>query len=194
MASYLPQSLIDSINANSKSNQPLIIVIKVFYNDKFFLNTNDTILKLESKAISVSLPGQDKILPEDIPILFKKHSQDASNENVCSYWAFHPSSERGWAQKGCKLNPVFKNESVLIVCSCEHLSHFGYLTNSGSSIKREYMTESEKMHDRILDVISRIGGTLSIMGKILTKLKLIKFKYLKVIFFRNIGNVCYRPN
>lgn len=190
VASFLPHTLINTIidRRENSDSKYLKIVIKVFINNKLFQQHTETHMKTNSRLISVSLPGESYFLPESLPIFLKKAYEFNSNENYCGYWEFHTSDRGGWLQNGCRLYREIKYDNTsLMVCKCEHLTHFGYLSGLGSNKKAR--TADEKLESNILRYITIICGSLSIIGIISMSLGNKIVKTIVDYFCRNIWNV-----
>lgn len=181
IASFVPDELLSRIdeihnleNVTTGSTEPMKIVIKVYYNDAIFKESNPvSSYKSQSKIISVSIPGHDQNLPLLLPIMFKKaQTVDISNVNVCGYWEFQPSGESSesseWMQQGCEFLGVSKYDEDLALCGCSHLTHFAYLI-MGTYIHdispgEDVIVTKFNAHSGALNAITLLGSTLSILG------------------------------
>ncbi|XP_037041277.1 uncharacterized protein LOC119078003 [Bradysia coprophila] len=148
VASFLPESVLVSI---LKMRPDAKLVFSIFYNDVLFQTVdNATYIKSDGKIIAVSVPGLKK-LPGWLPIYVKPES---SINDYCGYWDF--SSTDGWSETGCfraGQNPM----TNVVMCSCDHLTHFAYLLKGNSS-------HFEEIHLRSLQGITVLGCTLSLIG------------------------------
>ncbi|CRL06028.1 CLUMA_CG019410, isoform A [Clunio marinus] len=182
IASFFPQELLNRIdeihkldvNETNFSTEPVKIVVKVFYNDAIFRESNRvSSYKSQSKIISVSIPGHDENLPLLLPIMFKKsETTQQSDADVCGYWEFQPSgSSLGsseWMQQGCELLGISKYDENLALCGCSHLTHFAYLI-MGEFVHDvdpgpDVIVIENSVHTRALNTITLLGSALSIIG------------------------------
>lgn len=67
----------------------------------------------------------------------------------------------GWSGEGCHVVKS-KSSSGQTECSCNHLTHFAVLFDYGDDFK------VTKTDDKVLEILTYVGLTLSITGIILT--------------------------
>lgn len=160
VASFLPYDLLTDILAKLPKAK---IVISVFYNDVLFQAVdNVTYIKSDGKIIAVSIPGLDN-LPGLLPIYIKPN--DSIND-YCGYWDYDDPD--GWAETGCYR--VAQNPSTgIVLCVCDHLTHFAYLLKGNSS-------QLEEIHLRSLQGITVLGCTLSLIGIIGIYITAVQFR------------------
>lgn len=148
VASFLPNELLlDILTTNPDAK----LIFSIFYNDVLFQTfDNTTHIKSDGKIIAVSIPGLSQ-LPGFLPIYLQPED---SIDDYCGYWDFHDTD--GWSETGCLLtaqNPVTK----IVLCECDHLTHFAYLLKGSSS-------QLEEIHLRSLQKITVLGCSLSLIG------------------------------
>nr|XP_058969872.1 latrophilin-like protein LAT-2 [Pocillopora verrucosa] len=99
-------------------------------------------------------------LQENVILTFKNLKNDP-REKHCTFWSGLSESQDGFSKDGCHVVTSLSNTEET-VCSCNHLTHFGVLVDySGASVL------SQKYED-ILEIITYIGLSLSIIGMIPT--------------------------
>lgn len=180
-ATFFPIDLLDRIDEihnlespNSTIEEPLKIVVKIYYNDAIFKESSPvTSYKSQSKIISVSIPGHDQNLPLLLPIMFKKSSDSPKSEDdVCGYWEFQPngttSESSEWLHEGCQFLGTSKYDEGLALCGCSHMTHFSYLI-TGTYIHDIETDEDVRItqfsaHTQALNIITLLGSILSIIG------------------------------
>lgn len=164
VASFLPQQLLADI---LRVHPDAKLVFTIFYNDVLFQTTeNTTYVRSDGKIIAVTVPGLDQ-LPGILPIYIKPASEDHIAD-ACGYWDFNYVD--GWSETGCYLiaqSPL--NFSTIVLCGCNHLTHFAYLLKGNSS-------QLGEMHLRSLHGITLIGCTLSLIGIIGIYITAIQFR------------------
>ncbi|XP_077870058.1 adhesion G-protein coupled receptor G2-like [Saccoglossus kowalevskii] len=126
---------------------------------------------VNSRVISASIAGRQlknlkdpvkiTLLPVTIP------SEDVYDSTQCVYWDFDANNGYGdWSSEGCHFDHV-KNQRV--VCHCYHLTNFAVLMD----MQRKPM---ELIHMFALDVISRVGCLISVVGLLITMCTYIAFR------------------
>ncbi len=160
VASFLPINLLRDILV---TNPEAKLVFTIFYNDVLFQTVdNTTYIKSDGKIIAVSVPGV-KSLPDFFPIYVKA---DDSIDDYCGYWDYDNTD--GWSEDGCyrlAQNPTTK----IVMCVCNHLTHFAYLLKGNSS-------RLEDLHLRSLQLITVLGCTFSLIGIIGIYITAIQFR------------------
>lgn len=148
VASFLPNHVLLAI---LKVKPDAKLVFSIFYTDVLFQTVdNSTYIKSDGKIIAVSVPGLEK-LPGWLPIYVKAEN---SIHDDCGYWDF--GSSDGWSETGCFR--AGQNPSTnIVMCACDHLTHFAYLLKGNSS-------QFEEIHLRSLQGITVLGCTLSLLG------------------------------
>lgn len=150
LASFLSNDLIENLK------KPVKIVIIMYYTNRLYQeNTNEKTSKSGNKTISVSLPNHVNI-PSRIPLFLKKAKSDNFLPNPCGFWDFLRNE---WSTRDCQREGFSRYDKNLVICSCSHLTNFDHLLDN------ESMGET---HENALDIVSRVGGTFSIIGDIIT--------------------------
>ncbi|XP_055634874.1 uncharacterized protein LOC129774865 [Toxorhynchites rutilus septentrionalis] len=175
IASYIPRHLLEKIQQLNEhidvnttlAGSALRIVISIYFNDNIFKETtNGTILRSNSKIISVTVPGYSSDLPGELPIYFRNNDDQLVSN--CGYWEFEPvdaDSMPRWSYKGCSLARQLGNVSF---CKCSHLTAFSRLCmdiqnvdSRNPEVSQTLVIDSVKIS---LDIITAIGCALSVMG------------------------------
>ncbi|CAB3371523.1 Hypothetical predicted protein [Cloeon dipterum] len=115
--------------------------------DNLFKAKNEN-LTLNSKVLGVSLDGQHPWHQLKEPVIRLKFKPTNPSEGMlvkCAYWDIYNSD---WKTDGCTF---VGKEGDLDVCECNHLTHFGEIIGVSGD-------------DKILDIISIVGCSLSLFG------------------------------
>lgn len=175
VAAYVPRQLLekitllrDHIDENVTADEQIFrIVVSIYFNDNVFKETtNGTILKANSKIISVTIPGYSSDLPGVIPIFFRDH--DTNRTSSCGYWNFEPDDKDmmpKWSFGGCSLA---QQNDQLTLCKCSHLTPFSRLCMDIQHIESDGVLQKFIGEHTILalDTITAIGSALSLLGVI----------------------------
>ncbi|TMW48275.1 hypothetical protein DOY81_006645 [Sarcophaga bullata] len=167
LASFLPASLwlkLESTFPLSASTP--VIVFKVYAHDGLFVEQN--LLRSRkpfSRILSISLPGFEGQLPENLPFILhnnnRLHNVQPNENTGCGYWNYSTWISNGVATGG----NYAKVNNDLILCSTSHLTQFSYLIGGGfrqNDLSDEILVTA--VHQKALDIISLIGCTLSLLG------------------------------
>lgn len=148
VATFVPQSLLKHIKA-------VKIVITIFKKSILFEKPQTL---LQPAVVSVTIPDTDTDLTEMLPIIFKTSGKPSGE--YCTYYAY--SDETPWKNYGCTL---LKSTSRHVACGCTHLTYFSYsMINHMSEDVRGPRTIEHKRHAETLNLITIIGGSLSLFG------------------------------
>ncbi|KAJ9594166.1 hypothetical protein L9F63_014422, partial [Diploptera punctata] len=127
--------------SNLTSNNNSKIQFAFFNDDAAFIEKGQTI---NSRIISVNADTTNSV-----DILFK--SWNSTGEKRCVFWDFNKNGG-GWNDSGCELVPSpSKNHDM---CRCTHLTHFAEIISPPGNTDP----------DIVLDVISLVGCSLSLLG------------------------------
>uniref|UniRef100_A0A1A8JSA3 Adhesion G protein-coupled receptor L3 n=1 Tax=Nothobranchius kuhntae TaxID=321403 RepID=A0A1A8JSA3_NOTKU len=136
-----------------------------------YLSTENASMKLGSEALAtnysviVNSPVITAAINKDAnkvylsdPVIFTiKHLQQ-SEENFnpnCSFWSYSKKTMTGyWSTQDCRLLSTNRTHTT---CSCTHLTNFAVL------MAHVDVTNSEPVHDMLLDVITWVGILLSLV-------------------------------
>ncbi|XP_058826204.1 uncharacterized protein LOC131686081 [Topomyia yanbarensis] len=172
IAGYVPGGLLENIkllnkqmNVTSTVNSELRIVISIYFNDNLFKETdNGTILRSNSKIISITVPGCGSDLPGDLPIFFR--DANSSWNGSCGYWDFKQNEVNNmpkWSFRGCKLA---QQNGSLSLCKCSHFTPFSRLITDiqyieSLGVSQHFIGDQANV---VLDIITSIGCCLSLLG------------------------------
>ncbi|XP_061398139.1 uncharacterized protein LOC133333844 [Musca vetustissima] len=169
LASFIPQRMWQHLMVHlSLSQRSPVIVFKVYAHDGLFVDSN--ILRMRkpfSKILSISIPGYEDALPENLPFLLRQHSTaatsfDTNPNSGCGYWNYST-----WTSGGVQTTSesASAHHIPLVLCYTSHLTQFSYLI--GGSFKQNDLTDEiliTSVHMEALDIISLIGCSLSLLG------------------------------
>ncbi|VVC94885.1 unnamed protein product [Leptidea sinapis] len=168
IATWIPHEVIENlINKRNDSEgifsnlEDVRIIITVFKNDAVFQEIDSNNLVINSRIISVAIPGLITNLENPITLIFKSVN-NLFYKRSCGYWDFNiregNSVPGHWSEKGCYLVQAVNHTTV---CECYHLTHFGQLINIRE--RREEDSNIPK-NTKTLNIISLIGSFLSLSG------------------------------
>ncbi|XP_055377894.1 uncharacterized protein LOC129609797 [Condylostylus longicornis] len=181
VASFFPESLwnrigeIDYLANNTRVIESIRpkIVIKIYRNDALFIENREiTNFKVNSKIISISIPGYSNKLPDTLPIFMRDYQyEDINNETGkntkhCHYWNYG-----NWENDGIrfvrKTHHNIANETIIMECGTLHLTPFAFLVGGtyNLSVSTDDVTITP-IHEEALDIITLLGCSLSIIGVI----------------------------
>ncbi|XP_031558808.1 adhesion G-protein coupled receptor D1-like [Actinia tenebrosa] len=141
-------------------------VLSIYYNNlEDILNKQEYIYTsnkygVRSKILSTSIQPKKNKLVKNATIGFKIPVSDPIPEKKCVFWEFATEKVKdpGWSSEGCTL---VKSTDQYVECSCNHLTHFAVLMQ----VKDDQLSSE---HQDILEILTYLGLTLSIIGCILT--------------------------
>lgn len=190
MAAYFPSTLLQRLDeilesavnitaaaqlpnppTTPRPRPPLRIIIKIYSNDNLFQENDDNEEDEEhvqdgmvsNKIISISVPGHSNDLPEMLPLIIKKGSNNVGRNDStfldgCYYWNYNK-----WQDDG-----VFSQSSdKLSLCNCTHLTPFAYLIGGviNTAEVSDYVLKTKvEQHQSALNIITFVGCTLSMVG------------------------------
>ncbi|XP_020706526.2 adhesion G-protein coupled receptor G2 [Athalia rosae] len=157
---------------NSTIDETPRIVVTLFYDDFIFTNElvglND---QVDSRVVSVSVPGYGANLPFPIPLLFRPLKGASQRTKTCAFWDFDyvgistVASESAWSDEGCVNSGRARDLSgELNVCLCSHLTHFAQLLFGYFPGPEEAGDPVSIRHGEALEVITVVGCVLSMIG------------------------------
>jgi hypothetical protein len=167
LAVYVPELILDQILNETENNiSDVFIITVVFYSDSLFVDDN---FDSTSYVISVTIPGYGSYLQSPISIVFR--SNKPSDRDQCGYWdnGKRLNSKKGhWSILGGNYCGKF-NDTSLHLCNFVHLTHFALLLMSDKkNVEDENATfvdlELEEYNDYVLNVITIVGCSLSVVG------------------------------
>ncbi|XP_071788134.1 uncharacterized protein [Asterias amurensis] len=176
-ASEVPKDVVASIQLPASileylppaiANAPLKISFIVYADDTLFqTGVKNLTSKVAGSVVSLAVEGVElKNLTDPVVIDFKTPT-NASEEDLdtiqCTFWEFGSEEDEAgsWSTDGCKRadKPTDK-----ISCECDHATNFAILMD----VKGQKRTEDGLSFTPALDIISQIGGALSVIALSLT--------------------------
>ncbi|XP_078689910.1 uncharacterized protein LOC144921116 [Branchiostoma floridae x Branchiostoma belcheri] len=182
-AIHIPPDLVDYLNTlpNRPERDIVRLTFTIFQNSRLFQTTAEPIedsrdtagyrRAVNSRVVASSVAGlsvRDLAIPIQTsfkPIVTDQHT----NNTECVYWDFGLSlGKGGWSTEGCWQN---RTEEGRVVCYCDHLTNFAVLMDiygQGNPLSAADVFA--------LDIISKIGCSLSIAGLSFTLLTAAVFR------------------
>ncbi|XP_071797061.1 uncharacterized protein [Asterias amurensis] len=163
----LPASILDHLPP-AIANASLKISFIVYADDTLFqTGVKNLTSKVAGSVVSLAVEGVElKNLTDPVVIDFKKPT-NASEEDLdtiqCTFWEFGSEEDEAgsWSTDGCKRANTTTDK---ISCECDHGTNFAILMD----VKGQKRTEDGLSFTPALDVISQIGGALSVIALSLT--------------------------
>ncbi|EDV90816.1 adhesion G-protein coupled receptor G7 [Drosophila grimshawi] len=164
-ATYVPEQLWRQL----KERGATYLILKVYAHDGLFVETSQVRSRRpRSKVLSITIPGfEGEYLPQAMPLLLlnENHRQpDAlaiKTGSGCGYWNYTT-----WLSDGITTS---SGSDILrdpvIVCQTRHLTQFSFLV--GGSYRSNDLGEEilvTPLNERVLDIISIVGCSLSLLG------------------------------
>ncbi|EDW99182.1 adhesion G-protein coupled receptor G7 [Drosophila yakuba] len=164
-AAFLPENLWRQVNGRGAT----YLIFKVYAHDALFVETSlQRTRKPRSKVISISIPGlQSNLLSLPLPFLLRNENLRNPDSKAftfgsgCGYWNYET-----WSNEG-----VFTESSsdllkdAIIECHTYHLTQFAFLV--GGSYRTNDLGEEvliTPINEKVLDIISIVGCSLSLLG------------------------------
>lgn len=195
-AIILPRNISLHVAASEESeeqeadNQTLPLVFVVYRNDKLFqdseavetLEGTERRYQVNSEVIQASFRTEVHDLREPVKIYFKPRLP--GNDTKCVFWDYHAHGNRGgWSEEGCYSGG---REGDLHVCLCDHLTCFAELINYDKS------AGFSGPHAAVLDVITVVGCSLSLLGLLLVFFTFILFqRWRRPLSNKILVNLCF---
>lgn len=150
IATYLSATLLDQLQTTHDKINKIVVII--FNSDNLFQSGSaKTQQRADHMVISISVPELDtNNLPRKVSTFFRSSTLNYRNRDVCHYWNY--SDQLGWSRFGMLLSAIYKNN---VQCTSTHLTHFGHLL---------LHAQQSQSDERILDGITIIGCTISLLG------------------------------
>ncbi|XP_071797060.1 uncharacterized protein [Asterias amurensis] len=163
----LPASILDHLPP-AIANAPLKISFIVYADDTLFqTGVKNLTSKVAGSVVSLAVEGVElKNLTDPVVIDFKTPT-NASEEDLdtiqCTFWEFGSEEDEAgsWSTDGCKRANTTTDK---ISCECDHATNFAILMD----VKGQKRTEDGLSFTPALDIISQIGGALSVIALSLT--------------------------
>ncbi|XP_066023134.1 adhesion G protein-coupled receptor L4-like [Pocillopora verrucosa] len=161
------QASINVLSANFPKSVSL--VAGIVYKDLHELLDTDQLVRneagkatryLNSRIMAVAMDPKPEKLEANIILKFRNLKVN-ERKKTCGFWRGFNKSSEGFSGRGCYV-VASQSNSEETVCSCNHLTHFAVLLdyNGSSGLTGEDET--------ILEIITYVGLSLSIIGIILT--------------------------
>lgn len=126
------------------------IALAIFSDDRAF---QDPPRKANSRIVSINMVGAPQLQSEQyVEIVFRPWAE--MGDKSCVFWDFTLSGG-AWSAEGCAL--VTSATGVHDVCRCSHLTHFAEIISPPGM-------EMDPIHRDVLDIISVLGCSLSLVG------------------------------
>ncbi|XP_075148153.1 uncharacterized protein LOC142222085 [Haematobia irritans] len=168
VAAFVPNSMWQHLVTHfSLLQHTPVLVFKVYAHDGLFVESGTLrTRKPYSKILSISIPGYEGTLPENLPFLLRQQgSTNTKNPNTgCGYWNYST-----WTNGGVQttIEPENGKNNQLMLCYTNHLTQFSYLI--GGNFKQNDFSDEiliTSVHQEALDIISLVGCSLSLLGLI----------------------------
>ncbi|XP_034662752.1 adhesion G-protein coupled receptor G2 isoform X1 [Drosophila subobscura] len=169
VATFLPKQLWEKVNKLGAT----YLVFKIYAHDALFVEMSLTRSRRpRSKVISISIPEiRDRTLPESLPFLLRNENirepdaRSISTGSGCGYWDYSTWLVNGVTTTSSSSSDLLRDP--IIVCHTNHLTQFSYLI--GGSYRTNDLGEEvliTPLNERVLDILSIVGCSLSLMGLI----------------------------
>ncbi|BFF92346.1 adhesion G-protein coupled receptor G2 [Drosophila madeirensis] len=169
VATFLPKQLWEKV----KQRGATYLVFKIYAHDALFVEMSLTRSRRpRSKVISISIPEiRDHALPESLPFLLRNENirepdaRSISTGSGCGYWDYSTWLVNGVTTTSSSSSDLLRDP--IIVCHTNHLTQFSYLI--GGSYRTNDLGEEvliTPLNERVLDILSIVGCSLSLMGLI----------------------------
>ncbi|PIK44969.1 putative G-protein coupled receptor [Apostichopus japonicus] len=127
-------------------------------------------------VLSVSVVTSTKIekLLQPVVLNFPRpqNNRTISRTTSCVFWDFHENNGVGdWSEEGCKYAGATDDS---VACECDHLTNFAVLMDYTDEVE-----EMSEAYTAFLDILTKIGCTVSIIGLIVTLVIFAIFKRLR---------------
>ncbi|XP_063691618.1 adhesion G-protein coupled receptor G6-like isoform X2 [Bolinopsis microptera] len=162
----IPKGIRKSLKDNNKFYFVVFEKSTFFTTEELFTGKK----KLQSKVFSAGVAGIPDIRRISPPINFKMRTQNSSAEykSECVYWRDTGGGVREREIK--KVTTLESSTKEIIHCQTDHLTSFAILMSS---------TPLAEIHEEILNVITYLGCSLSIIGLILSLVGLSVFRVIR---------------
>ncbi|KAL9891698.1 uncharacterized protein ACN2A1_007634 [Glossina fuscipes fuscipes] len=166
LASFVPEKMWNKMcNELWSHDEYGIVAIKVYKNDKLFVETSPIVDHKPNGAIlSFTITNYTGLLVEDLPIIFSKRNLHKYSDIHfgCAYWNYTT-----WDRRGVRVVDSIDGQSLqdYVLCYSNHLTPFSYLM--GGIFERpntKNVVLITLRHIKALDIISMIGCSASLIG------------------------------
>ncbi|UYV65989.1 hypothetical protein LAZ67_3006074 [Cordylochernes scorpioides] len=134
---------------------------------------------INSRIVSVSLGRQPVFqLSQPVVVTFK-HLQEVNVSNpICVYWSYE---NKDWSEDGCRVQTFNRSHTS---CACSHLTNFAVLMDIRA-------TKLIYSHEKVLEILSYAGCSISIICLIFAILTFHFFRVLKSDRTTIHKNLCF---
>ncbi|XP_017065649.2 adhesion G-protein coupled receptor G7 [Drosophila eugracilis] len=164
-AAFLPENLWREVQGRSAS----YLIFKIYAHDALFVETSlERTRRPRSKVISISIPElKDNILRIPLPFLLRNENlrdpdtKALSSGSGCGFWNYDTWSSYG-VTTGSSSDLL---KDPIIECYTQHLTQFAFLV--GGSYRTNDLGEEvliTPINEKVLDIISIVGCSLSLLG------------------------------
>ncbi|KAM8706070.1 hypothetical protein ACLKA7_010370 [Drosophila subpalustris] len=167
VATYLPVELWQQL----KNKGATYLILKIYGHDGLFVeNSQQRNRRPRSKVLSITIPGLAAVtLPQALPILLRNENHRQPDQRAlktgsgCGYWNYQT-----WLSDGIVTSADTNTDMLrdpIIVCQTRHLTQFSYLV--GGSYRTDDLGNEvlvSPINERVLDIISIVGCSLSLFG------------------------------
>ncbi|RMX45081.1 hypothetical protein pdam_00025156, partial [Pocillopora damicornis] len=129
-------------------------------NSRWLLAQNGLYRYVNTRIMTAAVDPKPEKLRQDVILKFRNLKVD-EGEKQCMFWNGLGKSFDGFSGDGCYVDPLRSN-SKDTVCRCNHLTHFAVLVDFRGD------AELSKKDVTILEIITYVGLSLSIVGILLT--------------------------
>ncbi|XP_026832218.1 uncharacterized protein LOC26526001 [Drosophila erecta] len=155
---YLPIDLIGTLKALTKEINDVIVVIKVYSNDKLFQQSARSLISI-SRIVSISLPGYSSNLPVPVPLIFRKSkNKEVNTSGSCQYWNYN-----SWID-GKSMLSHFENKKGKALCFLRRLAPTGYFLKKNNSIENHLKINETSLNANIIYIILLTCCLLTYIG------------------------------
>lgn len=158
-AAYVPDELVQQINATSITDPRLIITL--FLNDSLFNELEDSDVTDVSSIFSILIPDFEEEFQAPISVIFKP-SENRNANTTCGFWRMNSNSVENEVRSSWYADSdaiTQENYTSLVFCEFWHTTHFALLVLSDL----EYLEGYSDLMD-IIEIITDINCSLSILG------------------------------
>lgn len=155
----LPRNLTRELAESDVNEENVKLTFMVFRDGKLFVDEQSESLNysLNSYIIQASYKGK-VVRDHSDPVQINFRPLHGQNNTKCVFWDFELNNRLGgWSKAGCTKHI---KEDYLVTCLCNHLTSFALLINFDN-------TELAREHAIVLEYITMVGGSLSIIGLLL---------------------------
>ncbi|XP_073251283.1 adhesion G protein-coupled receptor L4-like [Porites lutea] len=155
----------------SRNGSIFLGVIYKRLQELFLVNQTNTMVNKTSKSLntmimSATIDPHPSTLQRNVTLVFS-NVMKATRKRECVFWNFLEDSPVGWSGQGCHVKWLNDSRTE---CSCNHLTHFAVLMqfDTDSELKTGQSSRLQKKDEKVLNILTYLGLTLSLVGIIAT--------------------------